>query len=325
MADFDARDVLSDETWAAMTRLRVDDPEAVMAAARRRRKRPHLTADGRLVIVAADHPARMVTDVHPGDGRMADRRDFLGRVIRALSADGVDGVMATPDVIEELLLVELVPSDPGSELLAEKLLIGCMNRGGLAGAAWELDDRMTAFTPDRLVEMALDGAKVMCRLSLTEPACLDTLVACAEAITECASRRLPVFLEVFMVEHTDEGWRAVREPRSLTQAVSVASALGATSLGTWLKLPCCEGFEQVARATTLPILMLGGAARGDDLAVLAEFAAGMAAGPNVRGCLVGRNVLYSASGDPLVMAAAVGRVVHDGLGPAEAYEKSSGG
>ena len=39
--------------------------------------------------------------------------------------------------------------------------------------------------------------------------------------------------------------------------VSVASALGASSLNTWLKIPSCKGLDKVARATTLPILILG--------------------------------------------------------------------
>ncbi len=36
----------------------------------------------------------------------------------------------------------------------------------------------------------------------------------------------------------------------------------------------------------------------------------MKAGPNVRGALVGRNVLYPGDEDPLAMACAVGGIIH---------------
>jgi len=317
--DFDARETIDDEIWAAVTDLWVDDPDAIRAFSARKRLR--LTTDGKLVILAADHPARGIIDVQPGDSRLADRRDLLARVVRALSVEGVDGVMGTPDVIEELMALSLLQGG----LLDGKVLIGCLNRGGLAGSAWEMDDRMTAYTPERLAATGLDGAKLMLRLDMDDPASLETLVACAEAVGECVDLGLPVFVEVFMVERTEAGCRPIREPRAMAQAVSIATALGPSSLMTWLKLPYCDGYEQVAAATTCPILMLGGAARGDDLEVLAEFAAGMHAGPNVRGCLVGRNVLYPSCGDPAAMAQAVALVVHDGLGATEAYEKAMGG
>ena len=45
---------------------------------------------------------------------------------------------------------------------------------------------------------------------------------------------------------------------------------------------------------------------------LAELAAGLKAGPNVRGALVGRNVLFPGDGDPLAAAEAAGGLVHRG-------------
>jgi hypothetical protein len=39
----------------------------------------------------------------------------------------------------------------------------------------------------------------------------------------------------------------------------------------------------------------------------------MAAGANVRGALVGRNVLYPGDDDPLAVADAVGGIIHHGL------------
>jgi DhnA family fructose-bisphosphate aldolase class Ia len=59
-------------------------------------------------------------------------------------------------------------------------------------------------------------------------------------------------------------------------------------------------------------LLLGGESAGDPTAFLREVSAGMAAGSNVRGALVGRNVLYPGDDDPLAVAEAVGGIVHQG-------------
>src|SRR5690606_22836569 len=111
-------------------------PERVGAAAAARRRRPLLGEDGRLFIIAADHTARAILKVGADPRAMADRRDLLGRILTALAQPAVDGVMATPDVMEDLLLLGA---------LDERVAIGSMNRGGLAGSAWELDDRFTAY------------------------------------------------------------------------------------------------------------------------------------------------------------------------------------
>ena len=37
---------------------------------------------------------------------MADRRDYLARILRVLSAAGIDGLMATMDILEDLLIVD---------------------------------------------------------------------------------------------------------------------------------------------------------------------------------------------------------------------------
>ena len=54
----------------------------------------------------------------------------------ALSRPGVNGVLGTPDILEDLLLLGA---------LDDKVVFGSMNRGGLAGATWSLDDRFTAY------------------------------------------------------------------------------------------------------------------------------------------------------------------------------------
>jgi len=297
-----------------ITEIRVSRPEVIEDEAQGRRRRERLTPDGRLTILAADHPARMVLAAGGDPLAMANRWTLLARVLRVLTVGEFDGVMATPDVIEELLIINhLDKAAGGPGFLDHKVLLGCMNRGGLAGSAFELDDRMTAFTPQRIAALRMDGAKVMFRLDRRDPASAATISYCVEALNACHSLGLPVFLEPLPVERVGESYKVIKTADALMQIVSVASGLGTSSSRTWLKIPYCDGFERVAAATTCPILMLGGESRGDPAAVLAEFAAGMAAGSTVRGALVGRSVTYPGREDPRAVAEAVYAIVHRGV------------
>ena len=62
---------------------------------------------------------------------MADRAGLLERLCVALGGPGVDGVFGTADVLEDLLLLGA---------LEGKVVIGSMNRGGLAETVFEIDD-----------------------------------------------------------------------------------------------------------------------------------------------------------------------------------------
>jgi hypothetical protein len=56
---------------------------------------------------------------------------------------------------------------------------------------------------------------------------------------------------------------------------------------------------------------------------LRQIERGLAAGPNVRGALVGRNILYPGDEDPLGMATAVGAIIHEGVTIEQAAERMS--
>ena len=311
MTAFQSKEFLPDTVIARLIETRVKDPERPIQAARSRRRRERLTPDGRLNILAADHPARCVTGLGDDPLGMADRQDYLARIARVLSSDAVDGVMATMDVIDDLLILhDLTRPAGGPALLDEKLLIASLNRGGLAGAAWEMDDPMTGANPESCMAYGLDGVKILLRLCDDEPSSLRTLVAASKAINETNALKLPLFLEPLPVTRAADGYKVVKTAEALARTVGVASALGDSSRYMWLKLPYCEDFEVVARATMLPILLLGGEATGDPTALLREIAAGLAAGGNVRGAMAGRNMLYPGLEDPLVVAEAVGGIIH---------------
>jgi DhnA family fructose-bisphosphate aldolase class Ia len=310
---FTSHQFLPDTAISRLTDRRVSDPEFALRVAATRQRRNSLAPDGKLNILAADHPARRVTKVGDDALAMTDRRDYLARTLRVLMSDKVDGLMATMDILEDLLAIDgLVREAGGDALLDGKLLIASLNRGGLAGTAWELDDPITGPSPAACQAWRLDGVKLLLRIADDEPGSLKTMLASAQAITECNALRLPVFLEPLPVTKTDKGYTVVKTREALACIAGVASALGDSSRYLWLKLPHCDGYETVARATTLPILLLGGESAGSPAPFLAQLASALAAGSNVRGALVGRNVLYPGDEDPLAVAAAVGEIVHRG-------------
>jgi DhnA family fructose-bisphosphate aldolase class Ia len=309
-----------DSLLHALIDARVQRPSLVLEQAERRVRRKTLTLDGRLNIIAADHPARYVSNVGANLLGMADRRDYLARILRVLVSEGVDGVMASMDILEDLLLVDALRREADLDtLLDNKLLIASFNRGGLAGAAWELDDPMTGPDANVCQQFHLDGAKTLLRLDLNELGSLKTIVACAEAITHCNTLELPMFLEPLPVARTDKGYPVTKTPEAVARLAGVASALGDSSRYLWLKLPYTEDFATVARSTTLPIVLLGGESAGNPLPFLEQLSTAMRSGYNVRGAMVGRNVLFPGEGDPAVIARAAGAIIHGGLDAAAAF------
>jgi hypothetical protein len=104
------------------------------AAAARARAASIVGPEGRLVIVAADHPARGTLRAGRKRFAMADRADLLERLCVALGRPGVGGVLGTADVLEDLLLLGA---------LEGKVVIGSMNRGGLAETVFDGSTRTT--------------------------------------------------------------------------------------------------------------------------------------------------------------------------------------
>jgi hypothetical protein len=286
---------LTDERWNELIQTRAGEPGRASETLRTRTRRPLLT-DGRLFIVAADHSARGMLGV-PGDPfAMADRRRTLESLLIALASPGVDGVLASADIMEDLALLGALDG---------KLAFGTMNRGGITGASWELDDRMTAYSAATLQTHGLDGGKVLLRLADDDAGTAPTLEACARAVDECAAAGLPIMVEPLPYHHdpTTGAAKLLDDEDALLRAVAIGSGLGGTSTATWLKVPAAKHPERMLACTTLPALILGGSPGPDPEATYASWERAMEV-PNVRGLVVGRSLLYPADGD---VAAAIAR------------------
>jgi hypothetical protein len=267
--------------------LRASRPEAVAELAQRRVRRPLLNPSGRLMVVAADHPARGALGVRGQRGIMGDRNELLRRLAAALSRPGVDGVLGSPDIIEDLLLLGA---------LDDKVVIGSMNRGGLQGAVFELDDRFTGYDARSIADMGLDGGKMLCRIDLQDPGTVATLESCARAVSELASHRVMAMLEPFVSSRVDGRVRNDLSADAVILSMAITSGLGATSSYTWLKLPVVEDMERVMAATTFPTLLLGGDPDESPDDTYASWEKALAL-PGVRGLVVGRTLLYPQDDD----------------------------
>ncbi len=295
--------ILGPAAFENLRELRARHPEQLASVYTHRRRREILNGDGRLFIVAADHPARGALAVGQNATAMADRYDLLERMAIALSRPGVDGVLGTPDIIDDLA---------GLGLLDDKIVVGSMNRGGLRGAAFEMDDRYTGYDVASMVDAGLDFAKTLIRVNLADPATSPTLMATADAVNQAAAARLPIMLEPFMSRWVDGRIVNDLSTDAVILSVAIASGLGASSAYTWMKLPVVPDMERVMQATTMPTLLLGGDSGADPDETFAAWEDALAL-PGVRGLTVGRTLLYPPDGDVAAAVDIAAGLVHSQL------------
>ncbi len=279
--------LLTDDRWAELLELRATEPGRARSILKNRPRRPLLT-DGRLFIIAADHTSRGALGVGADRFVMADRRRLLEALLVTLSHPQCDGVLGSADVLEELALLGA---------LDNKLVFGTMNRGGIMGAAWELDDRMTAYDPDSIAAFGLDGGKVLLRIADDDAGTAPTLQACAQAVSGLARHGLPIMVEPLPYHLVAPGKaKLLDDDDALLRAVAIAAGLGNTSAHIWLKVPASKDPARMLATTTLPALILGGAPGPDPEADFQAWQRAMQV-PNVRGLVVGRSLLYPPDGD----------------------------
>ena len=190
-------------------------------------------------------------------------------------------------------------------VLDDKVVIGSMNRGGLAGTSFEMDDRFTAYDAAAIAAAGLDGGKMLVRIDPEDPATAATLESCGRAVSELAGAGVMAMVEPFISHRVDGRVRNDLTAEAMIRAMTVAAGLGTTSAYTWLKVPVVPDMERVMAATTLPALILGGEVSDDASGAYAQWAKALSQ-PTVQGLVIGRSLLYPASGG---VADAVDRAV----------------
>jgi DhnA family fructose-bisphosphate aldolase class Ia len=243
---------------------------------------------GRLVL-AADHRARGMVTIERYD-------DYLAALRAALPM--CDAVMASTQPLTDLL-ADGVTDDQRAYL--------SLNRTGLAGAPWELDDRAVA-TCERAADLGCSGVKHMTRIDPDEPITASALELLGHVLEEARVLDLECMVEPL-------AWREGGLDRStdgIVFAAVVAHDLGAPLLK--VPVPDVEpgharrdAVARVVASVGVPVLFLGGArsldrTRDDILDEVADAIAGGAAG-----LAMGRAIYQDP--DPAAMA----RLVADAL------------
>ena len=132
------------------------------------------------------------------------------------------------------------------------------------------------------------------------PVELESLERLAHVIAAAHSWGLPVMAE--MVPGGFDSPPEKRTVHAIALAVRVAAELGAD----FVKTPYVAGFEAVTAGVYVPVVVLGGARRGNEQAMLADIRAAIAAGG--AGVAIGRNIFQAE--DPTAMTGAVAGIVH---------------
>jgi len=241
------------------------------------------------LVLAADHRARAVVTVER-------YRDYLDALRAALPH--CDGILATAQPLGDLAVGGAVTGGHRTYL--------SLNRTGLSGSAFELDDRLVTSVA-RAAADGWTGVKHMTRIDMADPLTAPALELLGRVLDESAAAGLEALVECV-------GWREgtmARDTDTVVQAAVVAHDMGAPVL----KVPVPEAEpgearrEAVARvvgAVGCPVLFLGGPRRDDDDALLCEAADVMAGG--AAGLAIGRAVIQHR--DPASMAKALRGAVH---------------
>lgn len=281
MAEHDR--AIGDPDYRAIVDVRVREPGRLRRALADRRRRPLVGQDGRMLLLAADHTSRGKLAIGSDPMAAADRHSLLDRIVTGLSDPRVDGVLGSADVLEELALLGALDG---------RLAIGTMNRGGIAGARWELDDRLTAYDAEHVVSLGLDGGKTLLRIEPTDPGVPRTLETVARLTTALADAGVMALVEPLPYRaRADGGVELDPSEDALVRMVAIASGLGSSSAHTWLKIPATADPARIAAATTCPILLLGGDAGPEHERVFDAWERALQV-PNIRGLVPGRALLY---------------------------------
>jgi len=240
------------------------------------------------LVLAADHRARGVMTIE----RNADYLRALGEALPYC-----DGILATVQPLTELARTGALR--PGQRTYLS------INRTGLAGAAFELDDRLVA-TVARAAEDGWTGIKLMTRIDLDDPGGAAALELLGRVLEEARSSSLEALIEPVM-------WRSgtmSRVTADIVLAAVIAHDLGAPLL----KVPVpdvpaggarIEAVARIVASVGVPVLFLGGPHDQRDR-VLEETGDVMEGG--AAGLAMGRAIFQEAS--PAAMARELAEVVH---------------
>ncbi len=244
------------------------------------------------MVLAADHRARDIMTVER-------YTDYLAALRTALPV--CDGILATAQPLADLVAEGAVWPNQRTYL--------SINRTGLAGSAFELDDRLVA-SPAGAAALDYTGIKIMTRIDRAEPVTAAALELLGRVLEQCRSLNLDALVEPLSWVG-GVGGSIDRSVEGIISAAVIAHDLGAPLLKVPVPLAPrgsvrVDAVRRVTDSVGVPVLFLGGPHTGDRAALLDEVADAMAGGG--AGMAIGRTIYQDP--DPAGMAKLVADLVH---------------
>ncbi len=243
------------------------------------------------LVLAADHRARAVLTTE-------NWSEFFGALAKALPS--CDGILATAQPLAGLAAAGHVTALHRTYL--------SINRTGLAGSVFELDDRLVASVP-RAAADGWTGVKHMTRIDFGEPVTAGALELLGQVLEQSRQAGLEALIEPLVWQQG----RIRRDPDSVVLAAVIAHDMGAPVIKVPVPAaaPGTERQRAVARvvaSVSVPVLFLGGprAEDGGRDRVLDEVRDVVEGGG--AGMAMGRTIYQDH--DPAEMADLVGALVH---------------
>jgi DhnA family fructose-bisphosphate aldolase class Ia len=192
-------------------------------------------------ILAADHRARAVLTTESW-------AEFFGSLAQALPS--CDGILATAQPLSGLAAA--------GHLTAAHRTYLSINRTGLAGSVFELDDRLVASVP-RAAADGWSGVKHMTRIDMDDPITASALELLGQVLEQGSAAGLEALIEPLV---WDQG-RIRRDPDAIVLASVIAHDMGAPVIKVPVPAvaPGAERQRAVARvvaSVSVPVLFLGG-------------------------------------------------------------------
>jgi DhnA family fructose-bisphosphate aldolase class Ia len=242
------------------------------------------------LVLAADHRARGVIT-------MEHYANFVDAL--ALALPSCDGILATPQPLSDLAA--------GGHLAPNTRTYLSLNRSGLAGSTFELDDRLIA-SVSRAASDGWSGIKHMTRIDMSDPLTSPALELLGQVLEQARAAEIDALIEPLV-------WRDGQMSRDIADivfAAIIAHDIGAPLLKVPVPIapPGAERQQAVARVVAsvgVPVLFLGGPkGEAGRQSVLDEVRDVMEGGG--AGMAIGRTVYQDD--DPAEMAGLVAGLIH---------------
>lgn len=261
--------------------------------------------DGRALIIAADHRQRGI------QGGLENFKSLTERMYVALGH--ADAIVTTKEP-----MATLISSHPES---GRKGLLLSLNRAGLGGSVFEVDDRPVN-SPAMASRWGLDGTKFLLRIDPANPHTASQLETCGKLCEECDSLELPMIIEPLFCRESEGKLTVDTSPERVRYAAIIANDYSVPAI----KIPYPKGstrskrrrdFRDIVASVSSRVLILGGSRTRIDQ-VLAQAEDSVREGGS--GVVIGRNILLHER--PEMVTSALNMIIHDDFDAETALRKA---